>query len=465
MYFTDVTFLAFFLPITLLSYHIASVKAKPAVIAFFSLAFYLWADPIYLPVMASVAAINYLFGYLICKRRKDLRVRKRLYITALAFDATSFFFFYLATTYFERLRQTAENSGDILSLGAPLGFVFLILSCISYIVDVYRMNAPLSRSLLDYTVYIFFFPKLFAGPVCEYNKFYPELKSPKSSVELTADGIELFVCGFAKKMLLADNIGALRATVLAQNISSLSALSCWLGAFAVLFEIYFDFTGYMDMARGLGKMFGVNLPINYRAPLASRSLLEFFSRYQITVIHWIKRYLASLVVGKGKAWELFRVWVVCIVFALLVGGSENAFFAAFYFFAVLALEKLFLKKALSSWPKLLRRVITILLVLFGFLFYSLSSISDIFLYLKSMIGLGGGFATVDSLYLFSSYWVVLLLCILFGSGIVGRYLKRVCKRYPKVSLVVKPIVLILLFGLSFAFSVSTPTDGFICIYG
>ena len=465
MYFTDVTFLVFFLPVCLATCYLVPGRVKKPAIALFSLLLYGFMDPVYLPVLLNVAIFNFLFGFLICRFGRDRRLRRGLDLAALSVDGLVFFFFYLVTASYNRIQETVSASGQARTFGVPIGLVFLLMSCVSYLVDVYQRKAPFLRNFWDYLTYLFFFPKLFAGPVCEYHAFRSQLKAPNFSVCAAADGIELFVFGFSKKMLLADNIGQLRMVVFAQNIDAMPLLTGWLGAFAVLFEIYFDATGYIDMARGLGKLLGFSLPINYHAPFSAVSVSDFFRRYQITVIHWMKRYLCSLSPGREKGWKIFRIWIASVAFALFVGGSKNAFFSAFYFFVILAFEELFLKKMLISWPKLFRIWLTVLLVMFGFLFYALDSVSDIFPYLLSMLGVGVRFADGNTLYLLSGYWAVILLCMLFGSGIVGRYWKKLCHRYAGVTAVVQPLLLLLLFGVSLAFSVSDSTGGFLCIHG
>ena len=329
---------------------------------------------------------------------------------------------------------------------------FCILSNISYVTDIYVKRCEPQKSFIDYLTYAIMFPKMFLGPAVCYYKFSDQLRDRKLNSDITADGINLFICGFAKKCLLADNIVKMYIFIINQNVSALSVVTAWLGAIAIFFNLYFVLSGYIDMARGLGKMLGFNLPINFRQPLSARSITNFIRRFNISIIHWFKVYInPPQLKNRGFLFTSIRVCLIGIAYALFFGGSVCQFLAIFYFIALFLIEKLFLFDFLKNIPTFIRNIMTFILVIFGVMFFEQGSVGEGINYLGAMFGASGVFIDKTSIFLIISFGVTIILCLLCANSMLKIRLFKIKRKYKTFYAVSKPLCLLILFVVSLAF--------------
>ncbi len=456
MLFGDITFLFLFLPIFLLVYFVVPERGKNAVLFAFSLIFYGWGSPAYLLLFVNIGILCFVFGFLMNRFARDRRIHAGLYYSALAVQLLLFLVLVLICQ-----NRNLLVGGFLLT--KPLGLVFYLFSAISYLTDVYLSRCRRQKNFIDLMIYLIMFPKLLAGPTVAYADFESQLRHHPTSFLTAADGVDLFLRGFIKKALLADNIAGLGATVTALNLQTLPVLTAWLGALAFLFQIYFDFSGYCDMARGLAKMLGFSLPVNFRNPFSARSVRNFFRRYNITVIGWLRCYTCGWI--KKSLWyrELLCFLILSVSYALYLGGSSSAFAACVYFLVLLVLEKLGLRRLLKRLPRALQMTLTFLFVLFGAVLVTQDGALAGMRYLLDLFGAGGSLWDATSLYLLATYSVLLVICLLCGNAFFRRFAFRFRRRHEKVYRVLKPILLTAAFLVAFSYNVANPGASFYCI--
>ena len=332
----------------------------------------------------------------------------------------------------------------------------------SYTIDLYRRKIRVQKNFINFGAYVTMFPKIVAGPIVRYEDVETELENRKVTVGETADGIGLFTRGLAKKLLLANNIGLLWAQVKEMPLDAIPAATAWLGILAFTFQIYFGFSGYSDMACGLGKMLGFHFPQNFNLPYTAKSVTDFWSRWHMTLSSWFKEYL-YIPLGGGRNGAAKTVRNLLIVWALIGfwhGASWNFIFWGLYFGVLLILEKFVYGKLLQKLPTFVRQIYTFLLVVFGWVLFEMETLGDAGAYLKAMFG-GAGFADSRTLYLLSSYFLLFLICI-FASASWGRKIySRLSKRWQKGMQVVLPVSVLLLLVVCTAYLVDATYNPFL----
>lgn len=441
---TNIIFIFFILPIFFLIYYIAPSKWRNIVLVLASLLILGWKSPIFLPIIFNICLLNFWFGFLIFNLRTNAPLKKGVYFAIIIFNIIAFLAYLVFN--FNSFKLFGQE------IAKPVMLSFCILSNISYVTDIYIKRCRPQNSFIDYLTYAIMFPKMFLGPAVCYYKFNDQLRERKLNSDITADGINLFICGFAKKCLLADNIVKMYIFIIDQNVSGLSVVTAWLGAIAIFFNLYFVLSGYIDMARGLGKMLGFNLPINFRPPLSARSITNFIRRFNISIIYWFKVYInPPQLKNKGFFFTSIRVCLIGIAYALFFGGTACQFLAVFYFIALFLIEKLFLFDFFKSLPTFIRNIITFILVIFGVMFFEQGSVGEGINYLGAMFGTSGIFIDKTSIFLIISFGVTIILCWLCASSILKIRLFKIKRKYKTFYAVSKPICLLILFVISLAF--------------
>ena len=419
MLFSSIPFLYWFLPCVLLLYFLAPRPLKNAVLLLSSLIFYGWGEPKYLLVMLAAIVQGYLFGLMIEKHRG--RPSSRIFLTVsicLSFAALAVFKY--ADFAIANLNALTGLSLPLLKIALPVGISFYTFQIVSYLIDVYRGEVAAQRSFVDLAAYVAMFPQLIAGPIVRYSDVAQQLRTRTHSVSAAAYGARRFVLGLAKKILLANQLGALVAAFRATSDSSV--LYTWLYAVAFLLQIYYDFSGYSDMAIGLGRIFGFHFPENFNYPYISASITEFWRRWHISLGTWFRDYLYIPLGGnrKGIARQLFNILIVWLATGLWHGAAWNFVLWGLLFAVLLTLEKLWLLPILEQ-HRPLGHLYTLFAVLFGFVLFDAASVSGAWETICALFG-GGRLPAVsaEAVYELRSYAVLLLTAILGATPLPKR---------------------------------------------
>jgi len=366
--FSSNVFLFGFLPAVLLFYYLVPRKWKNPVLLLFSLLFYGWGEPVYLFLMIGVIALNYGCGILIHRFR--IRCPSKILAAGVAANLLILGFFKYAGFLSAQLQILLPflPQWQAPQIPLPIGISFYTFQSMSYIIDVYRQEVAVQRNPLTFGTYVTLFPQLIAGPIVRYSDVALQMDHRKESMEAFSSGILLFVVGLSKKVLLANPMGNLWNLLREQP----GTLAAWIGIAAYTFQIYFDFSGYSDMARGLGRMFGFEFLENFRYPYISRSVTEFWRRWHISLSTWFREYVYIPLGGnrRGLARQILNLLIVWALTGLWHGASWNFVLWGLYYAVLLILEKAFLLKRLQKAPAALAHVYTIVLFMLGWaLFY------------------------------------------------------------------------------------------------
>ena len=410
-------FLFVYLPVTLAVYYLAPLKARNLVLLLVSLVFYGWGEPLYIAVMVASVAINGAFGLLVEKNRADDKKARRAVLSSVLFNLALLFFFKYFDFAVENLKHIPALSGlRPLGLTLPIGISFYTFQTMSYTIDVYRGQARPQRNIVTFGTFVTLFPQLIAGPILQYRDLDRQLTGREHTADKFASGVEIFCVGLAKKVLLANSIGSLWDVYKAMDPASLTALGAWMGVIAFSFQIYFDFSGYSDMAVGLGRMFGFEFMRNFNYPYVSRSITEFWRRWHISLGAWFRNYVYIPLGGnrRGIRRQLFNILVVWAATGFWHGASWNFLLWGLYFAALLMLEKLFLLKWLEKAPRVLQHVYALFFIVVGWALFGLEDLSRCAAYLTAMFGGGAGLWSALDGYELSSY-AALLPALVIGS--------------------------------------------------
>ena len=393
MVFSSNEFLFLYLPLSLILYFLAPRSRKNLTLFAVSAVFYAWQKPTYLLIMLFVIAVNYGFGRLI-GGGGDEKKKRRLLVLAVALNVLTLAFFKYTEFLITNLARIVPlDFIKPLGIGLPIGISFYIFQSTSYVIDVYRQSVSPQKSFVNFGAYISMFPQLIAGPIVRYSDISSELEKREHTAEKCAAGARRFVVGLAKKVILADVSGALWEHINSIEKNEASVLLLWFGIILYTFQIYFDFSGYTDMAIGIGKILGFDFPENFDYPYISRSITEFWRRWHITLSSWFKEYVYIPLGGsrRGTVRLVINLLTVWLLTGLWHGASWNFVLWGFYYFVLLAIEKLFLLKALDKLPSFVRHVYTMLFVILGWLIFyfksSLGGLSQMWTYLSGMFGI------------------------------------------------------------------------------
>ena len=433
MVFSSLSFLTLFLPLTILLYFAVPRRFRNLLLFLASLIFYAWGEPVYIVLMLFSSVVDYSHGLLMEKFDGRPGVRRALLISSVAINLSLLGFFKYAGLVVSTLNAALSLSIPVPSVALPVGISFYTFQTMSYSIDVYRRNCPAQRDPIAFGCYVTMFPQLIAGPIVRYVDVMREINGRRETFEGFYLGIRRFLVGLAKKLILANGVGMLWDSVSAQPAASLSALSAWLGVLAYAFQIYFDFSGYSDMAIGMGRMFGFQFPENFRYPYVSRSVSDFWRRWHITLSTWFREYLYIPLGGNRVCVprNIFNLAVVWMATGLWHGASWNFLLWGAYFGAVLIAEKFLYGKALSRAPGFVGWAYTALVVLVGWVFFALDDLGRGAAYLGAMFGGGAGAVDAYALRALLNYGAVLLLCAAASTPLVSGALERLRERRPR----------------------------------
>lgn len=426
MVFSSFTFLVYFLPFTFLVYFLLPHKFRNLFLLIMSLIFYMWGSPKFLLVMVGVIIINYFFGILINNAdvKSNFRRKKKLLIFGVVVNISVLFIFKYLSFSIENINNFITGLGlgfdgwNFMKIALPVGISFYIFQSISYLVDVYRYDAPVQKNFKNLALYISMFPQLVAGPIVRYNSIAEDIEKKRNvSLSTFIIGLQIFIIGLFKKVLIANNMAVLADAIFAQPPPYISALNAWLGAISYTLQIYFDFSGYSDMAVGLGLMLGFKFPLNFNYPYISTSITEFWRRWHISLSSWFKDYL-YIPLG-GNRVKISRMYLnLLIVFAvtgLWHGASWTFLIWGLFHGMFLILEKITGLYKFERF-KILRWAITMLIVIVGWVIFRSDSISYALSYLGVMFGLSESGANLFDLSIIFERWSYI---VIFLAGFIG----------------------------------------------
>jgi alginate O-acetyltransferase complex protein AlgI len=422
MVFSSLFFLFVFLPVVLAAYYLVPKRFRNACLFVFSLVFYAWGEPVYILLMLFFILFGFAAGRAL-EAAKTRRAKKAALAGSVCVDLGLLAFFKYAGLFADTVGRLTGRSVPLPQAALPIGISFYTFESISYVVDLYRGDAPAQKNLVDFGTYLSLFPHLIAGPIIRYRDFAPQLRNRKESLENFAEGCRRFSLGLFKKVLLADQLAQLADRV--RYFGAPSALSAWLGALAFTFQIYFDFSGYSDMAIGLGLMFGFTLPENFNLPYLSQNASKFWRRWHMTLGGWFREYL-YIPLGGNRCSVLKNVRnlaVVWVLTGLWHGASWNFAFWGGYWGLLIICEKLFFQKWLDRIPAFFRWLYAFLAAAVGWVFFSNTDLSAAFRTVGAMFGFAPGTDRLG-LYSLATFGPVLVIAALGCSPLPAKLSRK-----------------------------------------
>ncbi len=408
MIFSDLPFLFFYIMTCLLVYKIAPLKLRNLVLLIFSLFFYGWGEPVYILIMFFSIAVDYTHGMLVEKWRSNDRRARAVVASSVICNLGLLVFFKYWDFLMTNINALTGLGLPVLGLSLPIGISFYTFQTMSYTIDVYRRDAPAQRNPVTFGAYVTLFPQLIAGPIIRYKSVADQLESRSENLEKFTAGIRRFTVGMAKKVLLANAIGQLWDA--AKGTEELTVAMAWLGIAAYAFQIYFDFSGYSDMAIGLGKLFGFDFLENFNYPYISKSVVEFWKRWHISLTTWFREYVYFPLGGnRVPKWKWIRnILTVWILTGVWHGAGWNFLFWGLYYAVWMLAERMFLGKWLEKLPNALRHIYTMAIVLVGWALFDLTDLRQLGSYLLTMFGQGRLWSAGTGYYL-RSYLPMLVI--------------------------------------------------------
>ena len=454
MIFSSIYFIYYFLIIFLILYFITPKKFKNYTLLLGSLFFYFYGDSKYIVLLLISSLVNYILGRLISKKNK-----KVFLIIGLIFNFGLLFYFKYFNFFLSNINSLFKTNINLFSIVLPLGISFYTFKNASYLIDVYKNRVNSEKNFINYFTYIVMFPSLIQGPIVRYKDI--DLKDKKISFDNFAMGVERFIIGLSKKVILADTLAKLVTSL--TNMEVQTVVSLWVKATSDIVKLYLDFSGYTDMAIGLGLMIGIKIMENFDYPLSTYSVTSFWRKWHISLSSWFKDYIYIPLGGnrKGKFRKYFNIFVVWFLTGLWHGASWNFILWGLYFGTILVIEKRFFLKFFEK-HKIIGNMVTNILVVIGFVFfYNEKNILDIFI--KMFTGRGISFTNVSTNYYLLNYLVLLIISFIACTPLLKNIINK-CKKNKNLNIVisiVEPIILIGLLVLSTAFIVDASSNSFL----
>ncbi|WP_288221130.1 MBOAT family protein [uncultured Clostridium sp.] len=463
MVFSSLAFIFVFLPIVLVFYHISPFKYKNIILLGFSVLFYTLGEPKYILLIIISMMINYILSILMYNNRNDKEKKNMILFTIVLFNIGILIFFKYYSFLIDNINIIFNSNLRVKEISLPLGISFYTFQLISYIVDVYRGKIIPQRNIIKFSLYVLMFPQLVAGPIVVYSDIEKQIDNRKITLIKFGQGVERFIIGLGKKVIIANNLGIIWSEVKLVNQSNLSLLSAWIGIIAFTLQIYFDFSGYSDMAIGLGKMFGFDFLENFNLPYISKSITEFWRRWHISLGSWFKEYLYIPLGGnrRGELIQLRNIIIVWFTTGLWHGASWNFIVWGLYFGSVLYLEKTFFKKLLKRLPGGICNLYTMLIVVIGWVFFDSENISVAIDYIKVMFGFGS--INVDNLgmYLLRTNIILIIISIMLATGFFDNTLEKMKKFFKLKDLTLILFIKFIIFIISISYLVSESYNPFL----
>ncbi|AWH79237.1 MBOAT family O-acyltransferase [Clostridioides difficile] len=431
MIFSSLTFLFAFLPVVFILYFLVNDKLKNFVLLLTSLFFYAWGEPKYIFLMLGSIVVNYIFGL---KVSSDNKKEQKLWLTlSVIFNISLLVIFKYSNFFVDNFNALFNSHISIPTIALPLGISFFTFQTMSYVIDVYRKDGRVQRNIFDLALYVSLFPQLVAGPIVRYQTVDEQISKRIYSNEKFAVGVNRFICGLAKKVILANQLGMVADGVFSANIANLSIAESWLGIICYTLQIYFDFSGYSDMAIGLGKIFGFDFLENFNYPYISQSVSEFWRRWHISLSSWFRDYVYIPLGGNRVSpikqyTNLFVVWSLTGIWH---GANWTFLTWGIYYGILISIEKVFLGKLLKKVPQIFRHIYLILIVMIGWVFFRADNIVQASEFVQVLFGVGSSPICNNSFIMYiNDYGYIIILSIIFAIPIIPK-LKSILKSKTK----------------------------------
>lgn len=441
MVFTSISFIYYFLPLLLICYFAVPKKFRNIILLMFSVLFYFYGEPKYILLMLIEVLISYVVGLLIDKYKNKNILIIGIFIHVLLFGIFKYFNFVIIN-----VNNLFHSNLNLLNVVLPIGISFYTFQIISYEIDVYNKKVNVQSNILKYFLYVFLFPQLIAGPIVRYQDVNNEIDNRNVTFEMFARGVRRFIVGLSKKVIIANNLGELCNIYL--NLGDKSVLFTWTFAISYMLQIYFDFSGYSDIAIGLGKMLGFNFPENFNYPYMAKSITDFWRRWHMTLSSWFRDYVYIPLGGnkKGVLKQIRNILIVWSLTGLWHGASWNFIVWGLYFGILLILEKFILKKYFSNVPKFIKGIYTLFLVMISFVIFQGDNLSNDFNIIKGLFGLNGeSFINNVTLYYLKGYVLFIVLGVIGATNYVKNLVIKISNgKGKKIINILEPIYLLIL---------------------
>ncbi len=454
MVFSSILFIFRFLPAALVLYFLTPKKYKNFTLLILSLIFYSWGEIKYIFIMFASIFVDYFASLGIEKYREKKKVTLVFLWISICFNLGMLFFFKYFNFFIDNVNSIFNLAFNHVKVTLPLGISFYTFQTMSYTIDVYRGNVRAEKNIINFGAFVCLFPQLIAGPIVKYTDINKELKERIIHRDQIEEGIELFIIGLGRKVLIANNIGMLWTEVEALGFAAVSTPLAWLGIIAFGLQIYFDFSGYSLMAIGLGKVLGFNFPRNFNYPYISRSMSEFWRRWHITLGSWFREYVYIPMGGNrtSKGRVVFNLFMVWFLTGFWHGASYNFIMWGLLFFILISIEKLGFIKILNEY-KIISHVYVIFFLIIGWALFAVTDLARLKELMITMFNFNGG---TDWRYYLRNYGVTLALAIVFSTPLIGNLYKKLVRNK-----IVNTIVMILIFIVAVAYLVDSTYNPFL----
>lgn len=458
MVFSSLLFIFIYLPVTLAVYYLVPKKWRNIWLFAVNLVFYGWGEPVYILLMIFSIIVNYTAGYMVDRHRD--RGRQIIAVSVVINLGLLMFFKYYDFIAANLSLIPALSFIRPLGISLPIGISFYTFQTMSYPIDVYRGDGKVQKNFVSFGNFVVLFPQLIAGPIVRYKDIDDQLSERHENIAQFASGVQRFTIGLAKKVLLANGIGKLWDIYAVGDPSGFSAAAAWLGALAFTFQIYFDFSGYSDMAIGLGRMLGFEFLENFNYPYIAKTVTEFWRRWHISLSTWFRDYVYIPLGGnrKGLSRQFINIFIVWALTGLWHGASWNFLLWGVYYALLLMLEKAFLLKLFDRLPNFIGHIYTLLAVIIGWVLFSVEELPFTLAYLSSMFGGGSGLISQDFLYYLRDYGLVLIILVLASTPLPKLVYNKLPERLTKV---LTPVLIVLTLLISTAYLVDSTYNPFL----
>ncbi len=427
MVFSSLPFLFFYLVAVLAVYKLSPLKLRNLILLLVSLFFYGWGEPVYIFIMFLSIAVDYTHGMLVEKWRADDRKARMAVASSVFFNLAILIFFKYWDFIAVNINTLTGLNLPVLGIPLPIGISFYTFQTMSYTIDVYRQDAPVQKNLITFGAFVTLFPQLIAGPIIQYKSVAEQLVSRREDLAKFVSGVQRFTVGAAKKVLLANAIGKLWDMSLASQ--ELTVTGAWLGLIAYAFQIYFDFSGYSDMAIGLGRMMGFDFVENFNYPYISKSVVEFWKRWHISMTNWFREYLYFPLGGnRVPRWRwVCNIIIVWACTGIWHGAGWNFLLWGLYYAVFMLAERLFLGKWLEKLPSVLRHTYAMVVVLLGWCLFAVEDTARLGVYFRTLFG-GAEFINANTIYHLISYLPMLVILTVAATPLGKKVWDRLSER-------------------------------------
>lgn len=425
MVFSSLVFLFAYLPITLLAYYLVPRQGRNIFLFIVNLIFYGWGEPKLVLLMVFNIFFNYIGGWLVDKYRADTKKKKLFLILTCVLDIGILAVFKYTGMITETLNMLPFLNIPELQISLPIGISFYTFQTMSYVIDVYRDDAPVSKNFINFGTYVALFPQLIAGPIVRYRDVAEQLVNRRETLEMFTRGVKLFMVGLAKKVIIANTMGTLTTNIFATTDEN-GVVGTWVGMIAYTFQIYFDFSGYSDMACGLGNMMGFEFLKNFNYPYIAKSITDFWRRWHISLSTWFKEYVYIPLGGnrKGVKRQILNLLIVWGLTGLWHGAAYNFVLWGLYYGLLLILEKFVLKKFLDRLPSFVQHIYTLFIVIIGWGLFYFTDVGQLGEFMVDLFNFGNGICGNQAFNLIMSNLPMLIIAAVASTPLAAMLYNR-----------------------------------------